>query len=139
MRSVANSLRRLVGAWRFELQTSCAQGNNRNTILLTRLALFCVVVPGFGPNLALVGPMLDLTFFGATRQAAGRRSLDSEVVRGLMASEMKLTSAYTSDAAPWSVTVYIFQCETWASLAHQNGVQQRNRPAASPFSSVRIA
>ena len=26
MRGVANSLRRLVGAWRFELQTSCAQG-----------------------------------------------------------------------------------------------------------------
>ena len=49
----------VVGAWRFELQTSCAQGNCKKSISLVRLALFCVVVPSFGPNLAVVGPKLD--------------------------------------------------------------------------------
>src|SRR6185437_6315977 len=56
-------LRKLVGAWRFELQTSCAQGSCKKSILLVRLALFCVMVLGFGPNLAVVGPKLDPTFF----------------------------------------------------------------------------
>ncbi len=53
----------LVGAWRFELQTSCAQGSCKKSILLARLALFYVMVHGFGPNLAVFGPKLDLTFF----------------------------------------------------------------------------
>jgi len=53
----------LVGAWRFELQTSCAQGSCRKSILLVRLALFCVMVHGFGPNSAAFGPKLDPTFF----------------------------------------------------------------------------
>jgi len=56
---VANLLKRLVGAWRFELQTSCAQGSCKKSILLVRLALFYVMVRGFGPNSAVVGPKLD--------------------------------------------------------------------------------
>ena len=56
---MCNSLRMLVGAWRFELQTSCAQGSCKKSILLVRLALFCVMVHGFGPNLAVLGPKLD--------------------------------------------------------------------------------
>ena len=63
----------MVGAWRFELQTSCAQGSCKKSISLVRLALFCVVVLGFGPNSSTSGPKLDLTF-RATRQTAGRRS-----------------------------------------------------------------
>jgi hypothetical protein len=46
----------VVGAWRFELQTSCAQGNCKKSISLVRLALFCVMVLGFGPNLSAFGP-----------------------------------------------------------------------------------
>ena len=33
IRSMANSLKVLVGAWRFELQTSCAQGSSKKSIL----------------------------------------------------------------------------------------------------------
>jgi hypothetical protein len=57
-----NVLKRLVGAWRFELQTSCAQGSYKKSILLVRLALFRVMVLGFGPNLAPIGPKLDPSF-----------------------------------------------------------------------------
>ncbi len=57
-----NSLISLVGAWRFELQTSCAQGSCKKSILLVRLALFYVMVHGFGPNLAIVGPKLVPSF-----------------------------------------------------------------------------
>ena len=39
-----------------------AQGSCKKSILLVRLALFCVMVHGFGPNLAAFGPKLDLTF-----------------------------------------------------------------------------
>ena len=50
----------VVGACGFEPQTSCAQGSCKKSILLVRLALFCVMVHGFGPNLAVgwtqVGP-----------------------------------------------------------------------------------
>ena len=59
---IVKSLETLVGVWRFELQTSCAQGRVRNTILLVRLALFCVTVHGFGPTLASFGPKLDSSF-----------------------------------------------------------------------------
>jgi len=52
----------LVGAWRFELQTSCAQGSCKNSILLARLALCCVIVLGFGPKLALLRLKLDPSF-----------------------------------------------------------------------------
>ena len=48
----------------FELQTSCAQGSCRKSILLVRLALFYVMVHGFGPNLAAFGPKLDPSFWG---------------------------------------------------------------------------
>ena len=53
----------LVGARGFEPRASCAQGSCRKSILLVRLALFCVMVHGFGPNLAVVGPKLDPSFF----------------------------------------------------------------------------
>ena len=53
----------MVGAWRFELQASCAQGRWKKSISLVRLALFYVMVHGFGPNSAVVGPKLDPTFF----------------------------------------------------------------------------
>ena len=43
-------------------QTSCAQGSCKKSILLVRLALFYVMVHGFGPNLAVVGPKLDPSF-----------------------------------------------------------------------------
>ena len=54
----------MVGAWRFELQTSCAQGSSKKSILLVRLALFCVMVHGFGPNSAVIGPKLDSNLLG---------------------------------------------------------------------------
>jgi hypothetical protein len=62
MNTLSNSLKRLVGARGFEPRTSCAQGSCKKSILLVRLALFCVLVHGFGPNLAAFGPKLDLTF-----------------------------------------------------------------------------
>ena len=52
----------MVGAWRFELQTSCAQGNCKKSISLVRLALFCVMVLGFGPNLSAFGPKWTQVF-----------------------------------------------------------------------------
>ena len=71
-RSLIRSLRGVVGAWRFELQTSCAQGSCKKSILLVRLALFYVMVDGFGPTLAVVGPKLDLSFsFQLGRRQAG--------------------------------------------------------------------
>jgi len=58
-RQAANLLKGLVGARGFEPRTSCAQGSCKKSILLVRLALFCVMVRGFGPNLAAFGPKLD--------------------------------------------------------------------------------
>jgi hypothetical protein len=55
----------VVGAWRFELQTSCVQRSCKESILLVRLALFCVMVHGFGPDLAVFGPKLDPSFWRA--------------------------------------------------------------------------
>jgi hypothetical protein len=48
----------LVGAPGFEPGASCAQGSCKKSILLVRLALFCVMVLGFGPNSAVFGPKL---------------------------------------------------------------------------------
>jgi len=61
-RSVSQCKTILVGAPRFELGTSCAQGSFKKSILLVRLALFYVMVHGFGPNLAVFGPKLDPSF-----------------------------------------------------------------------------
>jgi hypothetical protein len=65
----------LVGAPRFELGTSCAQGSSKKSILLVRLALFCVMVHAFGPNWAVVGPKLDpsLSDQADSRHARSRR------------------------------------------------------------------
>src|SRR5713101_685076 len=54
----------MVGARGFEPRTSCAQGSCKKSILLVRLALFCVIVYGFGPNWAAFGPKLDPTVWG---------------------------------------------------------------------------
>ncbi len=49
-----------------EPATPCLQSEKTNSILLVRLALFCVLVPGFRPNLAALfcywsqdGPKFD--------------------------------------------------------------------------------
>jgi len=63
MNKLSNSLRELVGAWRFELQTSCAQGSCKKSISLVRLALFCVMALGFRPNLSAFGPKWTQVFF----------------------------------------------------------------------------
>ena len=52
----------LVGAPGFEPGASCAQGSDRNAILLVRLALFYVTVLSFGPNSSTFGPKLDPSF-----------------------------------------------------------------------------
>ena len=54
----------VVGASGFEPEASCAQGRRKKSILLVRLALFGVMIHGFGPNLAVVGPKLDPTRSG---------------------------------------------------------------------------
>jgi hypothetical protein len=58
-----NLLKRLVGAPGFEPGASCAQGSCKKSILMVRLALFYVMVHGFGLNSAVVGPKLDPTLF----------------------------------------------------------------------------
>jgi hypothetical protein len=65
----------LVGARGFEPRASCAQGSCKKSILLVRLALFYVMVHGFGPNWAVVGPKLDPTLLFATRQTLGKLGL----------------------------------------------------------------
>ncbi len=80
--SRADYVKGMVGARGFEPRTSCAQGSSRKYILLVRLALFCVLNPGFGPYSAPIGPKLDPSspflagrlpngcwVFGATRPA----------------------------------------------------------------------
>jgi len=52
----------MVGASGFEPEASCAQGSCKKSILLVRLALFYVMLHGFGPNLAVFGPKLDPSF-----------------------------------------------------------------------------
>ena len=56
------------------MTASYLQGSCKKSILLVRLALFYVMVHGFGPNLAVVGPKLDPTFFEQVGRRAGRRS-----------------------------------------------------------------
>jgi hypothetical protein len=64
MREFANLLKGLVGERGFEPRTSCGQGSCKKSILLVRLALFYVMVHGFGANLALFGPRLDPSSWG---------------------------------------------------------------------------
>ena len=61
----------MVGAPGFEPGASCAQGNCKKSILLVRLALFCVMVLGFGPNLSAFGPKWTQVFFQLGRRQAG--------------------------------------------------------------------
>jgi len=52
----------LVGGRGFQPRASCAQGSCKKSILLVRLALFGVLLYGFGPNVAVFGPKLDPSF-----------------------------------------------------------------------------
>ena len=52
----------MAGPTRLELATSCVTGSCKKSILLVRLALFYVMVHGFGPNLAVLGPKLAQVF-----------------------------------------------------------------------------
>jgi len=52
----------VVGAKGFEPSTSWSRNSNRNTILLARLALFCVEQAVFGRYLAPIGLKSDSTF-----------------------------------------------------------------------------
>jgi hypothetical protein len=52
----------VVGARGFEPRASCAQGSCKKSILLVRLALFYVMLHGFGPNSAAFGLKLDPSF-----------------------------------------------------------------------------
>ena len=80
----------MVGASGFEPEASCAQGSCKKSILLVRLALFFVMVHGFGPNLAVLGPKLDPSFslqLGRRQAGAGYARLnesDFAVEMGLL-------------------------------------------------------
>ncbi|MGI0134542.1 MAG: hypothetical protein ACREBW_06265, partial [Candidatus Micrarchaeaceae archaeon] len=55
-----------------------AQGNCKKSISLVRLALFCVMVCGLGPNLAALGPKWTQVFsrnWADGRQARGKKSV----------------------------------------------------------------
>ena len=52
----------LVDVTGIEPVTPCLQRREIESISLVRLALFCVAVPGFGPNLAAIGPKWDPSF-----------------------------------------------------------------------------
>src|SRR5262249_19901998 len=65
--------------------TRCAAGNCKKSISLVRLALFCVLVPGFGPNLSAFGPKWTQVFSQLGRRQAGatrRASRPSHQPRG---------------------------------------------------------
>jgi hypothetical protein len=68
----------VVGAWRFELQTSCAQGNCKKSISLVRLALFCVVARFWTQSVSIWTQMDP-----SSRQKLGERRLNiglSEII-----------------------------------------------------------
>jgi len=65
----------MAGPTRLELATSCVTGSCKKSILLVRLALFGVLLHGFGPNSAAIGPKLDLSFWGGIRKPADRSGL----------------------------------------------------------------
>jgi hypothetical protein len=82
-RDACKSQKRLVGASGFEPETSCAQGRRRKSILLVRLALFYVMVHGFGPNLTVLGPKLDPSFFeqvGRRQAGAAQETQSAEIL-----------------------------------------------------------
>src|SRR6267378_307360 len=54
----------MLGTTGLEPAASAVTGSCNKSILLVRLALFCVMVHGFGPNLAVVGPKLDPILWG---------------------------------------------------------------------------
>src|SRR5438128_4655531 len=67
----------MVGAPGFEPGASCAQGNCKKSISLVRLALFCVMVLGFGANLSALGPKWTQVF---SRNWADGRQARSEKI-----------------------------------------------------------
>jgi hypothetical protein len=64
MRANRNLLKKLVDVAGIEPATPCLQRREIKSISLVRLALFCVVVPSFGPSSAAIGPKLDPSFAG---------------------------------------------------------------------------
>jgi len=60
---------------------SAVTGSCNKSILLVRLALFCVMVHGFGPNLAVVGPKLDPILWGEPLRWHNFGTFDGEDLR----------------------------------------------------------
>src|SRR5882762_1819776 len=54
-----DSAGKMVDVTGLEPATPCLQSDATKSILLVRLALFCVLVRGLGPSLAAIGPKLD--------------------------------------------------------------------------------
>ena len=92
---IENRNHKLVGAPGFELRASCAQGSCKKSILLVRLALFYVMVHGFGPNLAVVGPKLDPTF----SLRSGRRQAGAHYARLAFTSATRMITRLPSALA----------------------------------------
>jgi hypothetical protein len=87
----------VVGAPGFELGASCAQGNCKKSISLVRLALFCVMVPGFGPNLSAFGPKWTQVFFSQLgRRQVGARRVFPDVSRDFPLSRRRDSAAYNT-------------------------------------------
>jgi len=105
----------VVGAPGFEPGTSCAQGNCKNSISLVRLALFCVMALGFGPNLSTFGPKWTQVF-SQTRQTAGRRDLTdnaaastSKKQRFVFALEIRESSRDTGQDCSSLASIHAFK------------------------------
>jgi hypothetical protein len=96
--NVANLLKKLVGASGFEPETSCAQGSCKKSILLVRLALFCVMVHGFGLILAVLGPKLD----PSVSLRSGRRQAGALIRRSLVDGSFATRSGSGDTIVSWA-------------------------------------
>src|SRR5712692_3261922 len=85
----------VVGARGFEPRTSCAQSSCRKSTLMVRLALFCVMVHGFGPNLAVVEPKMDPSF----SLRSGKRQAGAAYARLAFASATRMITRLPSALA----------------------------------------
>jgi hypothetical protein len=82
--------------------TSCAQGSCKKSILLVRLALFYVMVHGFGPNLAVFGLKLDPSFSSrlGRRQAGATVGYDQFPFEGILPPAIIANCAYSRYRLP---------------------------------------
>ena len=88
--------------WSCWSRTVRAQGSCKKSILLVRLALFYVMVHGFGPNLAVVGPKLDPSFslqLGRRQAGAGYARLNKMRLRGRHGARPREALASSQTAA----------------------------------------